>query len=49
MLPFGDLQQKVGLSKTFGTIRNVTSSIKSATVNVAATATGQVSFSHYKY
>ncbi|XP_042881683.1 phosphatidylinositide phosphatase SAC2-like isoform X2 [Penaeus japonicus] len=40
-LPFGDLQQKVALSKTFGTIRSVTSTIKSATVNVAATATGQ--------
>lgn len=41
-LPFGDLQQKVALSKTFGTIRSVTSTIKSATVNAAATATGQV-------
>ncbi|XP_047500087.1 phosphatidylinositide phosphatase SAC2-like isoform X2 [Penaeus chinensis] len=40
-LPFGDLQQKVALSKTFGTIRSVTSTIKSATVNAAATATGQ--------
>ena len=41
-LPFSDLQQKVALSKTFGTIRSVTSSIKSATVNAAATAAGQV-------
>ncbi|XP_066980219.1 phosphatidylinositide phosphatase SAC2 isoform X2 [Macrobrachium rosenbergii] len=40
-LPFGDLQQKVALSKTFGTIRSVTSTIKSATVNAAVTATGQ--------
>ncbi|KAL7647035.1 UNVERIFIED_CONTAM: hypothetical protein RMT77_002292 [Armadillidium vulgare] len=41
LLPFGDFQPKVGLSKTFGTIRNVTSSIKSATVNAAVNATGQ--------
>ncbi|KAK7073587.1 Phosphatidylinositide phosphatase SAC2, partial [Halocaridina rubra] len=40
-LPFGDLQQKVALSKTFGTIRSVTSTIKTATVNAAVTATGQ--------
>ena len=41
-LPFSDLHQKVALSKTFGTIRSVTSSIKSATVNAAASAAGQV-------
>ncbi|XP_071541737.1 phosphatidylinositide phosphatase SAC2 isoform X2 [Panulirus ornatus] len=40
-LPFGDLQQKVALSKTFGTLRSVTSTIKTATVNAAVTATGQ--------
>lgn len=40
-LPFSDLQQKVALSKTFGTIRSVTSSIKSATVSAAASAAGQ--------
>ncbi|XP_076043894.1 phosphatidylinositide phosphatase spermathreecae isoform X2 [Oratosquilla oratoria] len=40
-LPFGDLQQKVALSKTFGTIRNVTSSLRTATVNAAVSATGQ--------
>ncbi|XP_050735136.1 phosphatidylinositide phosphatase SAC2-like isoform X2 [Eriocheir sinensis] len=40
-LPFSDLQQKVALSKTFGTIRSVTSTIKSATVNAAASAAGQ--------
>ncbi|KAG0711961.1 Phosphatidylinositide phosphatase SAC2 [Chionoecetes opilio] len=40
-LPFSDLHQKVALSKTFGTIRSVTSSIKSATVNAAASAAGQ--------
>lgn len=43
LLPFGDFQPRVGLSKTFGTIRSVTSTIKSATVNVAANATSQVS------
>ncbi|CAL4085307.1 unnamed protein product [Meganyctiphanes norvegica] len=36
--PFGDLQQKVSMSKTFGTLKSVTSTIKTATVNVAATA-----------
>lgn len=41
-LPFSDLHQKVALSKTFGTIRSVTSTIKSATVNAAASAAGQV-------
>lgn len=42
-LPFSDLHQKVAFSKTFGTIRSVTSTIKSATVSAAASAAGQVS------
>ena len=33
---------RAGLSKTFGTLRSVTSSLRSATANVAANATGQV-------
>ncbi|KAK3879691.1 hypothetical protein Pcinc_015772 [Petrolisthes cinctipes] len=40
-LPFSDLQQKMAMSKTFGTLRSVTSTIKTATVNAAATAAGQ--------
>lgn len=46
-LPFSDLHQKVALSKTFGTIRSVTSTIKCATVNAAASAAGQVSMRKY--